>query len=510
MINVMHQAEVTDYDGCGKCLVGVRRLSRTTETTNSPEKQGQLILRAASEVGAHIIAWADDWEVSGATDPMKRPKLGPWLRGEKGPYDGIAGAAVDRIGRNARDVLNTAYTIHENGQILITADHHGIWDLDDSEQESELLLKALGAQLEHRSIKKRVKDEHARARNAGEIKNKLTYGYMYIRLPSGRISGIGLHPDASKEMRRVKDRIMADTTGNITIASECARLTRERVLTPHDLMAVMAGREPEMKPWTYMTLRGILWSYAALGYLVHKGKPVIGKDGKPVKVAPALWDAATRQALIAKTQPKQKRKKGASYGRAAHGTKLLAKRGTCGNCGDRLKSAGGGRYICKGRVLGVLTSQKCRPAPSIKESIIHPMVEEWFCNEYGNGLVRKKEWIPGTDYAAQIIELEEARDRMREDRQAGIYDSPEDAEWFRREYKRMSEEIAELKKLPERPGEMKLVPTGETVAEKWKKATDDAERRELLEEFEVEYVLFPADHEDRVKITGKNIYDLSA
>ena len=27
--------------------------------------------------GGHIIAWADDWEVSGATDPLTRRGFGP-------------------------------------------------------------------------------------------------------------------------------------------------------------------------------------------------------------------------------------------------------------------------------------------------------------------------------------------------------------------------------------------------------------------------------------------------
>ena len=30
----------TDYDGCGRCLVGVRRLSRKTDATSSPKRQG--------------------------------------------------------------------------------------------------------------------------------------------------------------------------------------------------------------------------------------------------------------------------------------------------------------------------------------------------------------------------------------------------------------------------------------------------------------------------------------
>ncbi|MFB6960612.1 hypothetical protein ACFCYB_27255 [Streptomyces sp. NPDC056309] len=61
------------------------------------------MLTAAASVGAHIIGWADDWEVLGATDPMTRPKLGPWLRDERGPYDGLVAAAVDRLGRNVVD-----------------------------------------------------------------------------------------------------------------------------------------------------------------------------------------------------------------------------------------------------------------------------------------------------------------------------------------------------------------------------------------------------------------------
>ena len=63
----------TEYDGCGRCLVGVRRLSRKSDKTSSPEKQGNQILAATGDNGGHIIAWADDWEVSGATDPLTRP-----------------------------------------------------------------------------------------------------------------------------------------------------------------------------------------------------------------------------------------------------------------------------------------------------------------------------------------------------------------------------------------------------------------------------------------------------
>ncbi|MFI6060029.1 hypothetical protein [Streptomyces sp. NPDC051286] len=77
------------YDGCGKCLLGVRRLSRVKAATTSPERQREDVLAAAAAVGGHIIDWADDWVVSGVTDPVTRSKLGPWLRDERGKYDGL-------------------------------------------------------------------------------------------------------------------------------------------------------------------------------------------------------------------------------------------------------------------------------------------------------------------------------------------------------------------------------------------------------------------------------------
>ena len=85
----MEDMPPTEYDGCGRCMVGVRRLSRKTDATSSPTRQGQgqQILGAVADMGGHVIAWADDWEVSGATNPLDRKGFGPWLRGGRGPYD---------------------------------------------------------------------------------------------------------------------------------------------------------------------------------------------------------------------------------------------------------------------------------------------------------------------------------------------------------------------------------------------------------------------------------------
>jgi hypothetical protein len=51
---IMDDMLTTDYDGCGRCLVGVRRLSRKTDATSSPQRQADQILRATADAGVAL------------------------------------------------------------------------------------------------------------------------------------------------------------------------------------------------------------------------------------------------------------------------------------------------------------------------------------------------------------------------------------------------------------------------------------------------------------------------
>lgn len=494
----------TPYDGCGKCMVAVRRLSRKTEKTNSPAKQAVQVAQAVTAFGGHIVGWADDWEVSGATDPLTRPGFGPWLRGEMGPYDGIAGAAVDRIGRNVRDILNTAHANHEAGRVLITADHVGVWDLGDPNQENELVLKAMGAQMEHRSIRTRNRDETRRARDAGQKKNAPAYGFEFVRLtPNGKVDHQKLNKIASANARDIAHRILTDETGTVTPATEAARLTRAAVPSPEDHRRVMYGNSPKGMPWTPKTVRHILTSEASLGLLTHKGRSVVGSDGHPVKLSEGLWSAETRRALVAKVAPRRKQDRA----RAPKGDYRLSGVAFCGVCRERLYVAGTAkalRWSCTARVRGVVSSQHCKPAPSTYMSYLDAHVEEWLLARHGDAQVMEKQFIVGTRYGERIAELEADRRRLREDRMAHLYDDPDDAEWFRREYKRMGDELKELRQLPERPSGVHLLPTGETVAQQWHSAVDESARRLILAGLSVRMELFPERAPERVTVTGVN------
>ena len=147
-----------------------------------------------------------------------------------GPYDGIAAASVDRVGRNVRDTLNTQELLTSQDRVVVTADHAGVWDFCDPNEENDWMAKAWGSQMELRAIQKRNRDETIRARNAGEPKQRPSYGYMYVRLaPMAKIDHVALDPVGAEIIREVARRILADETGKITIGTEAVRLTREGI-----------------------------------------------------------------------------------------------------------------------------------------------------------------------------------------------------------------------------------------------------------------------------------------
>ena len=117
--------------------------------------------------------------------------------------------------------------------------------------------------------------------------------------------------------------------------------------------------------------------------------------------------------------------------RAPKGMRLLTGAFFCGNCGARLHVTGRGNsryaYECTARIRGILASAGVEePAPAIALTAADALVSEWFLARYGSGEVMRKIYDPGTGHAAQIAELEATRTRLREDRQAGLYDLAED------------------------------------------------------------------------------------
>ncbi len=411
------------YDGCGKCLLGVRRLSRVKAATTSPERQREDVLTAVAVIGGHIIDWPDDWEVSGATDPVTRPSLGPWLRDERGPYDGLVAAAVDRLGRNVVDCLNTGYKMRDEKKVLVTYGHDGAWNLDDPADENRFTMEAWGAQMELRAIQRRNRDATVKTRAAGRPKGKPSYGFQYVRrVMGGRIEQVELHPHASEVLPNVARRILADPE-SVTCSSEAARLNHAGELSPADHLAVMYGKPAGGRPWSPQSLKNILLPEATLGYLMHRNKPVLGReDGHPVRLCEGLWDRATHEALRSAILSRK-----APWARRSNREYLLTTVALCGQCHTRLYTQTSKdappRYTCTARNKGWLHAQHCRPAPLVNAHMLDAYVEEWFLRELGDGVIYETVYDPGNGIAERVAETRVSRERLRADREAGLYDA---------------------------------------------------------------------------------------
>lgn len=98
----------------------------------------------------------------------------------------------------------------------------------------------------------------------------------------------------------------------------------------------------------------------------------------------------------------------------------------------------------------------------------------------------------GDGFSERIVEVEAARSRLRSDREAGLFDAPDDADWFRSRYAEMGRELAKLRLEPVRPAGMVTRPTGETVEDRWVKAPDVQAKKEILREFGVRVTIWPA------------------
>jgi DNA invertase Pin-like site-specific DNA recombinase len=507
----------TPYDGCGKCLVGMARLSSMNDTTDSPAKQVEHAREEAALNGGHIIGWAVDLDVSGATNPFARKGFGPWLTGKKGPYDGIVASAVDRIGRNLVDVLITGYHLRDNGKLIITRGHSGPWNLYDSNDEQDFTFRALGAQMEHRSAKRRSNETFERLLREGHKIGLVAHGYRYVRIGENRkVDHIAIDEYVLAYLEDTADRLLADETGLVTLASECRRLTAAKILTPSDYRRFKKGLEQTGAAWDDTSLREILTSPATLGYLMRKGKPVLdtknpdpAKRGRPVRIAPPMWGYAKHVALVKKLTPKPRKPQAENVPvhRAPRTDALMSGTSFCGQCGYRSYVETATRrhtkekikgYSCRARSKGFKGAENCTHSPYITMDELDRTAAEEFLTRFGQVEEYEEVYDAGSDATARLAEVEAERNRLRDDRNAGLYDEPDDAEWYRSEFKRLTAVMNELKAAPQRQAGMYWRPTGVTVADRWNATDSNAERRVLMAAYQFRAEIFPTTAPQRV------------
>ncbi|MFI6471816.1 recombinase family protein [Streptomyces sp. NPDC050516] len=456
-----------------RALVAIRLSVRTDETT-SPARQREAGDLAAERIGAEVVGYAEDLDVSASrTTPFERPDLGKWLS-QPDEYDVIIWWRLDRAVRSMADMTDLARWAKQHGKRLVFAEGPGgaSLELDMTSIMSELIimLLAFAAQMEAQAIKERVTGANAALRAAGRYAGGLPpYGYKPVPRETGE--GWTLAPDPERvEVIETMVRMLRDGYSPHAIA---AQLNADEVMTPRDWNDARQGRTPKGRKWIGQTVKRLLLSPSLIGHQEHDGVTVRDRNGVPVMITSSTIH--TRQERAEIQAALDERPTGAKGDRKDTGALLLGVL-HCAGCKGRMyrvPAHGYTVYVCRTRTRG----QECAAPAAIKTEWAEEYARERFLLAIGDVPVVERVSHPGYDPGPELDEIEaELRDlyATKDARRSRVGR----AVW-QEQVEALERRAEALEAIPVEDAWVELLPTGRTIGDHWHEG-DDRDRRLLM------------------------------
>jgi site-specific DNA recombinase len=433
------------------------------EDASRIERDREKLTRWAGMEDHEIVAVTEDRNVSGSVTPFERPSLGPWLTEPSlvAQYDEIVATSIDRLGRNARDLMRLQEWSETNGKVLrIVSDTAPlVWPAEGFAKAMWALI-AVFAEMEWDVIKARQDGARATIKDNGGMMGKAPFGfevhgpkYGKTLIPDDRLVAV-LH----EMVRRAQS---LDRKEN-TLRSIGKWLDSEGILPVAMRPPVSEGvRETVKGP----PLSGA-WSQTSVSHVLRspslKGRRM-SEDGQTIVLrhdgimTSAEW-AKLQAALDSRSQ---------SRGKATKETALLTSIIRCAQCAGgmyKIKTFGGFSYRCKGTDQVPSTCKNLVPMDAVEG-----WVNDWFAGQiFGSVEITETVTIPGDDHKAEIAEVE-----------AELRELDQDSDDYDRKHSLLRSERSKLLSLPSEPTRVIERPTGQTVADVWQ-SLDVAGRRAYM------------------------------
>lgn len=341
-------------------------------------------------------------------------------------------------------------------------------------------MTAVFAELERSMIRERIRDSRAYlATTERHWSGRPPYGLKIVPAPDGKGKILERDEEAAEVIREIVARLIEGESGS-SIAEDLQR----RGVTPPRMRTALKPN-PAPSAWSFPGIRKILEHPSILGHRVDdRGHVRRDETGAPIIfwepiVSPEDLESARRAMRI--------RSSSRSAPQRRHWLWQVV---VCGKCGRPMtQNANHGR--------AKLTLLRCngdRRDPCrgvlVREADLSAWVEAEFLATVGHLEAVERVWVPGSeDPAPEIAQLDKAIARLRDDRDAGLFDhDPED---YRARVKAMTERRAALASMPVTEGRWENRPMGCTVAELWKRLDRDA-RGGLIRDMGLRVVVEPA------------------
>jgi DNA invertase Pin-like site-specific DNA recombinase len=291
-------------------------LSVLTDETTSPVRQELDLRILARERGCRVVGVASDLNVSATkVPPRKRKELGDWLNNRSPEFDELLFWKLDRFVRRLSDLSTMIEWSLKRGKNLVSKND----SLDLTTTAGKIMVTIIGgiAEIEAANTSTRVTSlwDYAKTQEVWII-GKPAYGYVTSKSPSGKFRLV-IDPEAHKALHWARRMALRGRSTGFMV----------RCLKRSGLMS---------QGLTVATLRRRLRNPALLGYRVEEdkqggqrhSKPILGKDGKPIKVAPPIFTEEEFETLDAALN---KRKKNQPPRRVGGATQFLGVL-SCADC----------------------------------------------------------------------------------------------------------------------------------------------------------------------------------
>ncbi|MFJ3881819.1 recombinase family protein [Streptomyces sp. NPDC090077] len=360
-----------------RALLSVR-LSVLTETTTSPVRQELDLRLLARERGYRVVGVARDLNVSATkVPPWRRPQLGPWLRDRIPEFDVLLFWKMDRLVRKVADLTTMITWCLEYGKNLVSKNDPVDLTTEAGKALAEIVSSA--AEVEAACTGTRVAGlwSHAKTQSTWLV-GKPAYGYTTTRDSEGKCV-LTIDERAQRALRWCRDRILSGAS-----AQRLARvLVRAGVCGPG---------------LTTSTLLRRLRNPALLGYRVEedkkggvrRSKPVLGRDGHPIRVADGIFTAEQFQEL----QTALDRRGTSQPTRRPDGATRFLGVLVCSDCGTNMVAQ---RTRSASRTYEYLRCRACRGggrgAPDPR--VVYSRVMEEVLSALGDEPVQVREYVDG-------------------------------------------------------------------------------------------------------------------
>lgn len=450
----------------------------------------------AKDHGHEIVGTVQDLGVSASISPFEREDLGPWLSPEKShEWDVLVFSKLDRLFRSTRDCVKFAEWAEQRHKVLVFAEDGLTLNYRDRDKTSiegmmtELFvyLGSFFAQLELNRFKSRANDRETGLRQTTRWPSGMPpLGFQVVDHPSGKGKGLGTDPEGNELLHVMAGKLL-DGWSFVRIADW---LNQTGAQSNRSRARAAKGRDPSAK-WTTSNVILALTSPRTQGLKMHKGVTVLDGDGEPIRLAPPTFDDDTWKQIQTVADLRRQNQR-----TPTKTVNPMLGIGYCSECGSSLSLKSYTRqrkygtyrysYYCCGE------SPKACNNVTLRSDVCDELLAQTFLERWGDEPVTRRVFVPGEDHSHELERVNASIERLRRESDAGLVITDDDEIVYLGRMRSLIDRRTALEVLPNRAAGWVTETTGQTYREAWRVAETAEDRRQLLVDGQIKFVLYPS------------------